>query len=240
MKYRVTLSYDGSKFYGFQRLNYHETVQKTLEEALSKIDQNEVMIKGAGRTDRGVHANGQVIHFHLLHNIPPIGLKSILDKLVGPYIHIRSCEEASDGFHARFSVVSKTYIYRIYFGEYNPILYDYYFECSDIPNIELMKQASNLFLGVHDFRNFVSGERDNYTSIINDIQFYSHDKDYLDIIFIGKSFYRYMVRNIVGALLDVGFGKRSFEEVEVALSGVLVKQFTTAVSSGLYLHSIDY
>lgn len=240
MKYFIRISYDGSKFYGFQRLNDHCTVQRTLEEALSQIDQNEVEVKGAGRTDRGVHANDQGVHFELIHDIPTDGLVSILNKLVGPYIHIKSCEVVDEDFHARFSVKQKVYRYRMYFGEYNPQIFDYVYECMEKPDITRMEEASKFFLGVHDFHNFVSGERDDYTSVVYDISFVQ-DGDFLDIIFVGKSFYRYMVRNMVGALLDVGFKKREKEEIMLALErGHVVKQFTTAVSNGLYLDKIEY
>lgn len=240
MKYLIRISYDGSKFYGFQRLNDQCTVQKSLEEALMKIDGREVLVKGAGRTDRGVHANDQCVHFELSHSLPEDGLLSILNKLVGPYIHIKSCEQVKEDFHARFSVQRKVYRYRIYFGEYNPQIYDYVYEVAEIPNIQLMKEASKYFIGVHDFCHFVSGERDDSTSCIFNISFVEIG-DYLDLVFEGKSFYRYMVRNIVGALLDIGYGKRDIQEIKLALGGSsMVKQFTTAVSNGLYLEQIEY
>lgn len=240
MRYFFKISYDGSKFYGFQRLNDNKTIQKVLEDALTKVDQSPVLIKGAGRTDRGVHANGQVVHFDLKHDIPEDGLKSIVNKLVGPYINIKECKKVSDDFHARFSVKQKTYRYRIYLGEYDPQIYDYAFELCQTIDIDKMKEASQYFLGVHDFRMFVSGERLNYMSLIYDISFKQTD-EYLDIIFVGKSFYRYMIRNMVGALLDICFGKREIEEIKFALDGdSKIKQFSTAISNGLYLDSIEY
>lgn len=240
MRYFIKVAYDGSKFYGFQRLPNLLTVQCTIEKALGLIDGNPVEIKGAGRTDRGVHANGQGIHFDLVHDIPTEGLKRILDKLVGPYIHVISCHKVSLDFHARFSVVQKTYRYRIYFGEYNPCLYDYVYECSCFLNLSVMKEASKLFLGGHDFRNFVSGERDNYDAVLYNIEFIEKE-DFLDIVFVGKSFYRYMVRNLVGALIDVGCGKRAVSEIQDALSHKnFRKRFNTAVSNGLYLEKVCY
>lgn len=240
MRYFIRFSYDGSRFYGFQRLNHFPSVQKALEDALCHINGSPVEIKGAGRTDRGVHAKGQCAHFDLIKELPEDGLLQILDKLVGPYIHIRECKKVSDDFHARFSVLQKKYRYRLFMGEYDPCLNDYVNHCSYSIDFSLMEEASKLFLGVYDFQNFVSGERDNYQAIIYQIDFV-WDGDFLDIVFVGKSFYRYMVRNIVGALLDVGRGKRNIEEIEEALQNPFYdKRFSTAISNGLYLEDIVY
>lgn len=240
MRYFIKIAYDGSKFYGFQRLPNVLTVQRSLEEALSIIDRNPVEVKGAGRTDRGVHAAGQGVHFDLIHDIPAEGLQKVLNQMVSPYIHVLLCRTVSNDFHARFSVFQKTYRYRIYFGGYDPCLYDYVYECPYDLNLNLMKQASDLFLGVHDFRHFVSGERDHYEAIIYRIDFIK-DGDFLDIVFVGKSFYRYMVRNLVGALIDVGRGKRCISDVEKSLEDVeYFKQFSTAISNGLYLEDVSY
>lgn len=240
MNYFIRISYDGSKFYGFQRLNQYPTVQKCLEDALSRIDGEVVEIKGAGRTDRGVHAKGQGVHFSLHHSIPLDGLKSILNKYVAPYIHVAEIHEVSSTFHARFSVLKKVYRYRIYLGDYNPCFYDYVMFAQKDLNISVMEQASKLFLGIHNFQNFVGGERENYEAIIYDIQFLKQD-NFLDIVFVGKSFYRYMVRNMVGALLDVGIGKRSILDIEQALSQFYkYNRFSTAISNGLYLDDVVY
>jgi len=240
MRYFIRFSYDGSKFYGFQRLNDCPSIQSSLEEALTKIDSNPVIVKGAGRTDRGVHARGQCAHFDLLHDIPVEGLASVLNKLVGPYIYIKECRKVSSDFHARFSVIQKKYTYRIYLGEYNPRLFDYVYECAYPLDISLMKEASQFFLGVHDFRHFVSGDRDQYQAVVQQVDF-QLSGEFLDITFIGKSFYRYMIRNLVGSLLDVGMGKRDILEVQQALiNPSQVKQFSTAISNGLYLDEVIY
>ena len=240
MKYFVRFSYDGSKFFGFQRLKNQVTVQEEIEKALSKIDQSNVNIKGAGRTDRGVHAKGQCAHFELVHNIPPTGLKSVLNKLLFPYISISECFVVKDDFHARFSVTQKTYCYRIYTGEFDPCLYDYTYECSKDFNLALMQKVANLFIGGHNFCNFVSGKRVSYAAII-DVIFFQEEGDYLNIYFIGKSFYRYMIRNLVGAMLDVGRGKRTLDEVKMALDDPdYIYSFSTVISNGLYLMDVKY
>ena len=240
MRYFITFSYNGSKFNGFQRLKNEVTVQQTLEKALSKINKKAVTIKGAGRTDIGVHAICQAAHFDLDIPIPVEGLKKVLNQMSGPYITIKSCTNVSDDFHARFSVIQKTYCYRIFLGEKDPFLEDYYFIISETLNVKMMKKASKLFLGIHDFKNFVSGNRDDYTGIIYQIKF-KKLHNILEIRFTGKSFYRYMVRNLVWALLDIGLQKREISDIEQALkypNKSIV--FSTAKSSGLYLEEIKY
>ena len=239
MSYLIKIAYDGSKFYGFQRLNEEVTVQKTLEEALSKINKSDVVVKGAGRTDRGVHANCQCVSFNLDINIDCEGLKDALNSLVKPYIYVKEVEEVNEDFHARFSVTKKRYVYKINLGEYNPIMQDYVYQSPYELDLDLMREVSKLYLGAHDFRNFVSGERDNYDCIIYDIDF-EIKNDILMITFEGKSFYRYMIRNLVGAMIEVARGKISLDYVKEMLESKEEKTTFTAPANGLYLDFIDY
>jgi tRNA pseudouridine38-40 synthase len=239
MSYLIKIAYDGSKFYGFQRLNEEVTVQKTLEEALTKINKQNVVIKGAGRTDRGVHANCQCASFSLDINIDSEGLKEALNSLVKPYIYIKDVIEVDDEFHARFDVTKKRYVYKINLGEYNPIMNDYVYQCPYELDLDLMREVANLYIGGHDFRNFVSGERDNYDCIIYDIDF-DIKNDILSITFEGKSFYRYMVRNLVGAMIEVARGKISIDYVREMLESKEEKTTFTAPANGLYLDFIEY
>lgn len=239
MSYLIKIAYDGSKFYGFQRLNEEVTVQKTLEEALTKINKQSVVIKGAGRTDRGVHANCQCASFSLDINIDCDGLKKALNSLVEPYIYVKEVIEVSDDFHARFDVTKKRYVYKINLGEYNPIMNDYIYQCPYELDLDLMREVANLYLGAHDFRNFVSGERDNYECIIYDIDFDIKD-NILSITFEGKSFYRYMIRNLVGAMIEVARGKIDIGYVKEMIDSKEEKTTFTAPANGLYLDFIDY
>lgn len=239
MSYLIKIAYDGSKFYGFQRLNEEVTVQKTLEEALSKINKSEVVVKGAGRTDRGVHANCQCVSFNLNINIDCDGLKEALNSLVKPYIYVKEVEEVDEDFHARFSVTKKRYVYKINLGEYNPVIQDYVYQSPYELDLDLMREVSKLYLGAHDFRNFVSGERDNYDCIIYDIDF-EIKNDILMITFEGKSFYRYMIRNLVGAMIEVARGKITLDYVKEMLESKEEKTTFTAPANGLYLDFIDY
>ena len=239
MNYVIEISYDGSKFFGFQRLNEEISVQKVLEEALTKINKQSVEVKGAGRTDRGVHANGQCVSFKLDVDIDEIGLKRALNSLVKPYIYVRDVKVVEEDFHARFSVKRKTYIYKINLGEFNPQIEDYVYQSEFKLDVDKMKKVAKLYLGVHDFHNFVSGERDDYTCIIYDIRF-NQVGDILNIEFEGKSFYRYMVRNLVGMMIEVGRGKEQISKVDKMLNTSDEIPGYTAPASGLYLEKIEY
>lgn len=239
MNYLVRLAYDGSKFYGFQRLNEENSVQKVLEEALTIINKKEVLVKGAGRTDRGVHALDQCITFKLDVSIDTDGLVKAMNSLVGPYIFVKSAQEVGADFHARFNVSKKKYKYIIKLSDYNPLEYDYLFFCKYKLDIDLMKDVAKLYLGVHDFHNFVSGERDNTECIVYDINF-ELKNNYLEIVFEGKSFYRYMVRNLVGAMIEVGRGKIDVDYVKRMLESKDEINCFTAPANGLYLMEINY
>ena len=239
MNYLIEIAYDGSKFFGFQRLNEEKSVQKAIEEALTIINKHPVEVKGAGRTDRGVHANGQCISFKLDIDIDTNGLKRALNSLVKPYIYVKDVKEVNDDFHARFSVVKKTYVYKINLGEFNPQLEDYVYQSEYKLDVDKMKEVSKLYLGVHDFHNFVSGEREDSTCVVYSIKF-NQDGDILTIEFIGKSFYRYMIRNLVGMMIEVGRGKDDIDKVIKMLESEEELSGFTAPASGLYLEKIEY
>ena len=239
MNYMIVISYDGSKFFGFQRLNEEISVQKVLEDALTKINKQSVEVKGAGRSDRGVHACGQCVSFTLNINISEDGLYKALNSLVGPYIYVRKVKKVDDNFHARFSVLKKKYIYKINLGEYNPILADYIYQSGYKLDIKKMKEVAELYLGIHDFHNFVSGDREDCTAIIYDINF-KQDNDILNIEFEGKSFYRYMVRNLVGMMIEVARGKSEINKVKKMLESSENISGYTAPACGLYLEKIEY
>ena len=240
MRYLISISYDGSKFNGFQRLKENNSVQALIEAALTKIAKKKIEIKGAGRTDRGVHALDQKAHFDLDINITEEGLKKAINSFVKPYVYINDCMQVKDDFHARFLVKEKKYLYKINLGEYNPILEDYVYQEKEDLGIDAMKNAAKEFIGIHNFKNFVSGERQNYEAIIYDIKF-KKTKNILEIEFTGKSFYRYMVRNLVGALLEVGKHKIDSDYIKKMLKNYNDDiTLPTASASGLYLISIKY
>lgn len=235
MKVMAVVSYDGSKFYGFQRQNNVRSVQKELEDTLSRILSEEILVKGAGRTDRGVHAYGQVIHFETSKSIK--GLKKKVNKELKD-LSIKKISIVDDNFHARHSVKNKEYIYKIDLsGKKNP---DYYLILKKNIDVKKMQEASKVFIGTHNFKNFVSGERDNYESTILSIRFIKVFNT-LIIQFKGVGFYRYMVRNIVGALLELGKAKIDINVIKDMLNKPEIeKRLATASPNGLYLRRIKY
>ena len=240
MRYLVELSYDGSNFNGFQRLNDERSVQAELEHALSIINKADVEVKGAGRTDKGVHALGQRAHFDLDVDVPIDRLKTALNDILPGDIRIISIEKVTQDFHARFNVTKKVYEYKINTGEYDVFKNNYYYQYKYDFNIDILKEVASLFIGVHNFKNFVSGERDNYEAIIYNIDI-NKDNDIITITFEGKSFYRYMVRNLVGAMLDVARDKATIEDVKNMLDNYDIdKHLSCAPANGLYLNKIYY
>lgn len=240
MRYLMKVSYDGSGFYGFQRLNEYRTVQKVLEEALGVINKGDVLVKGASRTDKGVHAYGQMIHFDIDYDIPADRLMYAVNRILDNDIRVLDCKKVGNDFHARFNVKRKKYVYKINLGDFDCLKSRYFLQVYEKLDIDKMRECAKVFLGYHDFRNYVAGERDNYLMCVEDIKF-NMNNDILEIEFLGKSFYRYMVRNMVGAMLEVGMHKKEICDVSKMLDDYMVKkQMMTAPACGLYLMDIEY
>lgn len=239
MRYLIRFSYDGSHFNGFQRQKEGKSVQKTLEEALTIINKSCVEIKGAGRTDIGVHANGQCAHFDLTQDIPEERVLVALNSIVRPYIYVKECKKMTNEFHARFSVKRKKYIYKIWLGKYDPQRYDYYLFYNKKIHLDRLKECANILKYGRNFHNFVSGSRENYDMIIEEIQFILKDNE-LNIVFIGKSFYRYMIRNLIGAMLDINEGKYEIQLLKKMLEDNFDYHLSCAPARGLYLDSVYY
>lgn len=242
MRYLMTFSYDGSNFYGYQVQNNKRTVQGEIEKELSRINGNKkVKIVGSGRTDRGVHAIGQRAHFDF-KEMDPLKLKSSLNKLLPEDIYIKNIEVVNDDFHARFDVIKKEYIYIINIGEYNPIKYNYEFQLNKELNIIKMQKAAKYLIGEHNFKSFTKNdeEKEDFVRTIFDIEFID-DNNVLIIKFIGSGFLRYMVRNIVGLLVEVGLENVSPEITKDILeSHDRTKAFKTFSPNGLYLNKVYY
>ena len=240
MRYLMRISYDGSKYNGFQRLKNKETIQGYLENVLSKINGSKVLVKGAGRTDALVHAYDQCVHFDLEKDFDCEKLKYIVNRLLPLSISVNTISKVADDFHARFMVKEKTYLYKIYFGEKDAFLSNYAYHLSYQLDLKLMKEASKEFIGTHDFHNFVSGYRKSYLSTINDFKIYKEgNMVYFEVT--GKGFYRYMVRSLVGALIMVGSKKKNIIDIHNALANPDLKStFLIVPGYGLYLQNIKY
>jgi tRNA pseudouridine38-40 synthase len=247
---KLTLAYDGAKFHGWQIQPGLATIQGSLTDAIRKITQEPVTIHGASRTDAGVHALGQVASFKTRSALTAEELQRALNALLPAAIRVVAAEEMGPDFHARWQAMEKTYHYRIFRGpvvspfEYQRVLhYPYPLE------EQAMAAAARCFVGEHDFSSFAassgSEDADKDRSPVRVIcrSELKRDADGQEIIYVvtGKSFLRYMVRKIVGTLLDVGRGKLRAEGIpEVFEARDRSRSGPTAPPEGLYLVSLKY
>lgn len=242
MRYLITFSYDGSKYFGYQKQKGVNSVQEDLEKVLSLINNKPVSVCASGRTDAGVHANGQCAHFDIDINITPDKLKNALNGLLNGNIYVKSVVEVPDTFHARFDVKQKEYIYKINTGEYRPIYKDYIYQYCKPLDVDSMKTAIKLFEGEHNFKSFTKAnvETNNFARTIYSTAV-TKDNDIITIKFVGNGFMRYMVRNMVGFLIEIGEGKRNISDVNsVLLEEDRTKAGRTAPPEGLYLNKVTY
>ena len=243
MRYLMTFSYDGTNYNGYQKQPDLITIQEVLEDVLTKINSNnKVTIHASGRTDSKVHAVNQKAHFDLEKEIDVNKLKHSLNSLLPKDIYIKDIKEVNSDFHARFDVLKKEYIYKINIGEYNPIEANYILQYNKNLNINKIEEALKLLEGEHDFSSFtkIQDEKESYIRTIYETSI-SIEKDIITIKFIGNGFLRYMVRNMVGLLIEVGSSKKEPNEV---LRLFEVKNRTeagiTAPPNGLYLNNVYY
>lgn len=243
MRVMVIFSYDGTKFHGFERQIGYRTVQDELEKSLKYINNNkEVKIVASGRTDKGVHAKGQVMHFNIDVNITMYKLKCAMNSLLPDDIHIISTKVVDDDFHARYMSLEKIYEYKLNMGEYNPCCRNYIYQFNKKLDIDKMKEAIKFFIGVHDFKAFTPNKdiRDNYVREIYDANILVKD-DIITFTFRGNGFIKYQVRNMVGLLIEIGLLKKKPESVlKILESKNRSNYFKTAHPEGLYLVKVIY
>ena len=243
MRYKVTLAYDGNNYVGFQSQKNGLAIQDVIEKALKIIFKEDIRIVMASRTDAGVHAKGQVFHFDSDKKKDTYKLKGSINALIPKDIHIIEVKNVSDKFHARYSVKSKTYEYLINTGEYDVFLDGYAYQCFYKLDVELMKKASKLFLGTHDFSSFNTTpykDKENQTRTISEFKIIKK-KDLLVIRITGDGFLRNMVRIMVGTLIDLGRGQKSIEDIKkmLAIPSKNTKRYNIT-GNGLYLVKIKY
>ena len=239
MRFLITFSYDGSKYKGYQKQPNKATIQ---ERVLTQINNGEVSVSASGRTDAGVHALNQKAHFDLDINITPEKLKLALNSLLPSDIYVKKVEEVDGGFHARFNVKEKEYIYKINVGEYNPIEKDYIYQFNKNLDIDKMKEAIKYFEGTHDFKSFTKNNdsKEDFIRTITKAEI-SKEDNIIIISFLGTGFLRYMVRNMVGCLIEVGELKRESADVKDILEAKdRTKAGITAHPEGLYLKEVYY
>lgn len=243
MRFLIKFSYDGTNYSGFQKQRGLETIEGKMEEALTKVNNNiKTTITATGRTDKGVHALTQYGHADIDVNITEKKLKRALNSNLPDDIHVIETKEVDSDFHARYNVKEKTYKYIINTGEYNPLERNYVFQYNYKLDVDKMKEAINYFLGEHDFRSFVTDnkEKENCVRTITKVNI-KEAKDKIIITFTGNGFLRYQVRNMVGLLIKIGENKLSPKDVDKIIESCdRTKASKTAPAEGLYLVDIKY
>lgn len=242
-KIKLLVSYDGTAYHGFQRQANALTIQEVLEKRLARIFGHSLTVTGAGRTDAGVHAYGQVVHFLTTGSIPvakiPLAAKSVLPA----DIVVLQAEIAAPEFHARKSAKSKIYVYRLYLHDLpSPFFRNYAWHVNRPLKIEVMHETAKLLVGTHDFSSFraAGGEAVNPVRTILEASCRRRE-DMAEFMFWGTGFLYHMVRNLVGTLVDVGSGKITAGDFDRILKSRDRKQAgMTAPPQGLYLQKVLY
>ncbi|MGV3244554.1 tRNA pseudouridine(38-40) synthase TruA [Staphylococcus sp. 11261D007BR] len=237
----VKISYHGGQFLGFQIQNQGRTVQGYFEKILKRMHKRHVRIHPSSRTDRGVHAKAQYFHFDTELNIEPEQWQYAMNRALPDDIYVHEVTFVSEDFHCRYDCVGKTYRYSIYQAPHrDPFKAQLQLCESHTLNISDMQKAASYFIGTHDFTSFcsqktevISKERTIYESRIKATE------DGMDFIITGSGFLYNMVRVIVAFLLEVGKGRRDYNEVPELLEAKdrnLVPH--TAPAEGLYLEKV--
>ncbi len=240
---KLTIEYNGAEFFGWQKQKNCRTVQEEIEKAFLTLTGENVSVEGSGRTDKGVHALGQVASVQTSNIMPTKNFKIALNDLLPKDIFIKKVEEVDQNFQARFSAKRKTYKYIVCVGgergAINNSLIAYYPYKVDI---EKMREVAKLLIGKHNFKGFCSSDASvtNFEREIYDLKINKKNRMYTFLV-CGNGFLYNMVRIIVGTLLDVGRGKLSVERVKNALeTGNRNNSGQTMPACGLYLKNVEY
>ncbi|QEK38376.1 tRNA pseudouridine(38-40) synthase TruA [Candidatus Cytomitobacter primus] len=242
-RYKFTIEYDGSAAeVGWQLQPDKVSIQSILSEAAFKLSQSHIIFHGAGRTDKGVHAYGQVAHADFLREYPLVSLKRGINFHLGDHkVAIQNVEPVPNDFHARFEAKMKTYRYDICIRDYPNVLSPNNWRMVYKLNIDEMRNAAQFLLGKHDFTSFrdnncqaLSAERS-----IDEINF-EVKRDIISIYFIARSFLHHQIRIMVGTLVDVGLGRKNSDIRNIISSKSRDLAGPTAPANGLFLEKIEY
>ena len=244
MRFKLTLEYDGGPFSGWQRVANGPSVQSALEDAVEKLTGVRAEVVGAGRTDAGVHARGQVAHVDIAKAFEPARLCDGLNAHLRPHpISVLTAEPAASDFHARFDATKRGYLYRIINRRAALALErGHAWRVPRALDAAAMHAAAQALVGKHDFTTF----RDTHCQANSpvktlDVAAVSRDGDRVDCLFQARSFLHRQVRSMVGTLVEVGLGKMSVGDVaDVLAAKDRARCGPVATADGLYLMRVDY
>ncbi|MFQ3546457.1 tRNA pseudouridine(38-40) synthase TruA [Halobacillus rhizosphaerae] len=242
---RFKIEYDGTKFSGYQIQHNGRTVQEELEKALSKLHKGKpIKISASGRTDAGVHAKGQVIHFDTPLELAEFNWKSALSSLLPDDIQIAAVDEVDADFHSRYDAREKEYRYYVWNAQ-DPDFFRRHYTCHirRALNIEAMRDACTLIEGEHDFTSFCSAKTNIKGSKVRTITEARIAASGSELVFIfkGTGFLYNMVRILVGTILEVGLEERSIDDIpRIIQKRDREAAGKTAPSRGLFLWKVDY
>ncbi len=243
MRYKITLSYNGADFCGWQIQPHDPSVQETLQKALSTLLGGDISLTGAGRTDTGVHARNYTAHFDYPSEIGTETLIYKLNAILPPSIAIHSIEKTRDDFHARFDARRREYCYYIHRCK-DPFAnsFSYYYPYGEL-DLEAMNRAAALLTGRHDFSSFEKSGSDNKNPVCTVFEacWYKEDENHWYFRIAADRFLRNMVRSIVGTLLEVGRGKRAAESIpELIESRDRCLAGQSVPGKALFLSKVEY
>jgi len=252
---KLTLEYDGTDFFGFQKqTNGVPTVQQAVEKALAELFRTETpLVSASSRTDAGVHAEDQIVHFKTSSDLPSFRIARALNHFLPSSVSVVNAEDVPDSFHARFQPISKVYEYRIWNDSSRPAIWRNFAHHEPVPlNIEKMKKAARFFLGKHDFRSFTSEDRImkgrpsvsiDQVSFVRNVKRLNLQKRGKMLIFTieADGFLYHMVRNIIGTIVGVGKDKINPRDVLRIIKARDRKQAAeTLPAQGLTLKKVHY
>ena len=241
--YKLTVAYDGTRFFGWEHQPDKETIQGKLEEVLGRLNGAPVEVIGAGRTDAGVHARAMTASVLLETELTPAEIRDYCNRYLPDAIAVREVKECSPQFHARYNASGKTYRYVCFDGAVKPVFDRRYITLLDhTVNEDLMRQAAQYLLGEHDFRAFCGNPKMKKSTVrtVDTIRI-ERQRDRVIFTFHGNGFLQNMVRIMVGTLLEVGRGFWPPEQVQTILDSLDRKQAgPTAPPEGLCLMKVDY
>jgi tRNA pseudouridine38-40 synthase len=249
VNFKLLIQYDGTDFHGWQVQENDRTIQGELERVISTLEGTNVRVTGSGRTDAGVHAEGQVASVFLDQPFTPEKLGKAINGNLWRDIRIMNVETVADEFHARFSARQKTYVYRVVNAPVmSPFWRRFAYHESRPLDVARINEASRLFLGEHDWTAFASAHTDGDSKVRNVRELAATStwdgrsrSALIEFRITADGFLRYMVRSIVGTLLEVGRGEKELDVIETAIvTGDRNLAGPTAPARGLTLLKVDY